>query len=468
MCLGSLDVKKIRIIKATLSNCINDLINNHRDILCKCPEKDFTRNRDFTAMKTISTLIRFESKNAESELIRILHCENSAKNINAAFLQQRKKLTEECFPYLFRQFSEALTHDKSLGICDKLCYGMHVLAADGSDVNVAYNPNDPLTYIEKKEKRGYNQIHLNAMYDVCTGMWMAASIQGIHKKQERKALVEMIGQLQNPEKCIITADRGYESYNVFAACKEVGAKFVIRLKDIESNGIISSHHFPDEEFDCSFSTTLTKKRTKETTTNTDTYTILPYYTDFDFFDSKEKTYNITLRIVRFRLPNGSYVAVATNLDKNKFSMEVIREIYHRRWSCEVGFRCLKYTIGLVNFHSWKMQYIKQEVFARLILHNFCSAVISTISPREQNKTEDVPTEDVSSVSEDKNDCEKKRGIAFTNAVTVCRELLDNNKAAFIKRAIQTIRAHTYEYKVNRTYTRNVKPKSNKPFGYKAS
>jgi hypothetical protein len=53
-----------------------------------------------------------------------------------------------------------------------------------------------------------------------------------------------------------------------------------------------------------------------------------------------------------------------------------------------------------------MQYIKQEVFARLILHNFCSAVISTISPREQNKTEDVPTEDVSSVSEDKNDCEK--------------------------------------------------------------
>ncbi len=134
----------------------------------------------------------------------------------------------------------------------------------------------------------------------------------------------------------------------------------------------------------------------------------------------------------------------------------------------MGFRCLKYTIGLVNFHSWKMQYIKQEVFARLILHNFCSAVISTISHREQNKTEDVPTEDVSSVSEDKNDCEKKRGIAFTNAVTVCRELLDNNKAAFIKRAIQTIRPHTYEYKVNRTYTRNVKPKSNKPFGYKAS
>ena len=317
MCLGSLDVRKIRRIKSILASCTDDLIENHRDILCRNPASDFTRERDFTARKTISTLLRFESKTAESDLIDILNCEKTARNINAAFLYQRRKLTDECFPFLFRSFTEAVAFDKTLGFKDRLCHGMHLLAGDGSDVNVAYNPNDPLTYIEKKGGRGYNQIHLNALYDVCTGMWMSANIQGIHKKQERRALVDMISQLKDIRKCIITADRGYESFNVFAACIEAGAKFVIRLKDIDSNGIISSYDLPDDEFDEYIVTTLTKRRTKETLGDIDTYTVLPFYTDFDFFDDKEKTYKIRLSIVRFCLPNGTYVAVATNLDDRR-------------------------------------------------------------------------------------------------------------------------------------------------------
>ena len=80
MCLGSLDVHKIKRIKSILTASMNDLVNNHRDILCKNPKCDFTRQRDFTAMKTISTLIRFESTNSESELINILNCEKSARN----------------------------------------------------------------------------------------------------------------------------------------------------------------------------------------------------------------------------------------------------------------------------------------------------------------------------------------------------------------------------------------------------
>ena len=467
MCLGSLDVHKIKRIKSILTASMNDLVNNHRDILCKNPKCDFTRQRDFTAMKTISTLIRFESTNSESELINILNCEKSARNINSAFLQQRRKLTDECFPYLFRSFTEALASDRTLGIRDMLCHGMHILAGDGSDVNVAYNPKDPLTFIAKQGKRGYNQIHLNALYDVCTGMWMSASIQGIHKKQERRALVDMISQLKDINKCIITADRGYESFNVFAACMEAGAKFVIRLKDIESNGILSAYDLPDDEFDEIIVTTLTKRRTKETLEDIDTYTVLPFYTDFDFFNNEDKTYKIRIRIVRFQLPNGEYVAVATNLEEKRFGLEAIRDIYHRRWGCEIGFRKLKYTIGLVNFHSWKMQYVQQEVFARLIMHNFCAAVVSSLSPSKLSEEDTADPEKQEYVTEsNKEEPSKTVGIAFTQAVTVCRKLLVNQGTVFIQNAINTIRAHTYESKAGRSYTRNVKPKSFKPFNHK--
>ena len=466
MCLGALDFRKVKKIRSILNSTIVDLIQNHRDILCQNPSRDFTRNRDFTPKKIFSTLLQFNSKNTESELIDICGCENSDRNINAAFLGQRKKLGDDCMPFLFRSFTNAISDEFYQTDIDDPLYGYHVLATDGSDVNIARNPHDPLTYIEKKGKRGYNQVHLNAIFDVSSNLCMAASIQGIHKKQERKAFVEMLHQLNCPGKAILTADRGYESFNIFAACKEIGAKFVIRLKDINSNGILSAYDLEDGEFNSYIYTKLTRSHANKFLKDPKTYTILSKKTDFDFFE-EDGTYEIWFRIVRFRLPNGKYVAVATNLEEDEFNIKSIAAIYKLRWGCETAFRKVKHTIGLVNFHSWKMQYIKQELFARLIMYNFCSAIVDAVKPDTfGSATDDVPLPE--SDGANKPEPKEKRGIAFSQAVTVCRKLLVKCTVSFVKDAIETIRAHIYISKTGRSYKRDVKPKSCVPFCYKPS
>ena len=45
------------------------------------------------------------------------------------------------------------------------------------------------------------------------------------------------------------ADRGYESFNIFAHLILKGMYFVIRMKKINSNGILSAYDLPDSEFD---------------------------------------------------------------------------------------------------------------------------------------------------------------------------------------------------------------------------
>lgn len=461
MCLGSTDLSRVRKVKALLEETIDDLILNHREVLCKNPSKDFIRNRDFTPEKIISTLLRYGSRNAESELIDILECQDTARNINAAFLQQRKKLGEDCMSWLFRSYTEAVFDMPALGFDKYLVKGRFILGCDGSDVNVAYNPNDPETFIPKKGKRGYNQIHLNALYDVCTGAWMSANVQGIHKKHERKALVDMIAQLKYAKQAIITADRGYESFNVFAACMESGASYVIRLKDIESNGIISVYDLPDDEFDTYISTKLTKRHTKETKSHPEIYTIIPHYTDFDFFND-EQIYEISVRIVRFKLPSGSFVCLATNLSEDEFTIADLADLYRLRWGCEIGFRKLKYTIGLVNFHSWKREYIMQELYARLVLFNFCAFTVKAIDDSASTPFMD------SDKDEGSRKAEKRKGTAFSQAVTVCRKLLVNKSLKFIKQAIETIKAHTFSVKSDRAFKRKVKPQSSKPFVHKPS
>ena len=112
------------------------------------------------------------------------------------------------------------------------------------------------------------------------------------------------------------ADSGYESFNTFAHLIRKGMYFVIRMKDINSNGILSSYDLPDSEFDTHIRTTLTRRHTKETLGNPNTYTILQPSTDFDFLDENCMYYDIEFRIVRVRLDNGTISVLPPIFQKN--------------------------------------------------------------------------------------------------------------------------------------------------------
>ena len=81
----------------------------------------------------------------------------------------------------------------------------------------------------------------------------------------------------------------------------------------------------------SLKTPLTRRHTKETVGNPDIYTILRPSTDFDFLDENCRYYDISFRIVRIRLENGSYICIATNLQEEEFSPEEIKKLYKMRW-----------------------------------------------------------------------------------------------------------------------------------------
>jgi len=70
-------------------------------------------------------------------------------------------------------------------------------------------------------------------------------------------MCDMIDRYPGHSKTLFIADRGYENYNIFAHVQENGMFYLIRAKDITSNGIVSSlkNHLPDdqESFDTSVS-----------------------------------------------------------------------------------------------------------------------------------------------------------------------------------------------------------------------
>ena len=97
----------------------------------------------------------------------------------------------------------------------------------------------------------------------------------------------------------------------------------------------------------------------------------------------ESPYRMKLRIVRFRISNtgndaNDYETIVTSLDRTAFPLEEIKCLYHLRWGIETSFRELKYVIGLRHIHTKKDDVALQEIYARLIMYNFCECITMAV------------------------------------------------------------------------------------------
>lgn len=96
------------------------------------------------------------------------------------------------------------------------------------------------------------------------------------------------------------------------------------------------------------------------------------------------TYDLLFRIVRFPIADDSYECIVTNLPAEEFPSEHIRLLYYAKWVIKRSFRKLKYTIGLSNFHTCRPDYIKQEIWAKLIAYNMTETLINQTIIKKRN------------------------------------------------------------------------------------
>lgn len=275
------------------------------------PGIDFSRNRKISFRDYVLAMIQMQSKSLPNEVLDYFGHTVDAPT-KSAFIQQRDKFLPEGWDYLFHSF---VTECRSFNTI--LHQGYRLLAADGSDVNISRNPEDEETFIHEGEC-GYNAIHVNALYDILNHTYTDFLEQGKKKLHERQALNSMIDRYDDPVPAILMADRGYESFNVFAHLIWKAMKFVIRMKDISSNGILGAYDLPDGEFDERIETTLTRRHTKETLSDPNKYTILTPVTDFDYLDTNCRYYDIMFRIVRIQVSENQFICLATNSRRRLF------------------------------------------------------------------------------------------------------------------------------------------------------
>ena len=319
-----------------------------------------------------------ESKSLSNELINAFDAIADLPSASA-FVQQRCKIRPEAFKTIFTGFASKITTATPTDI--------RILAVDGSDVHIATNPDDLSSFHPGANgQKPYNLLHLNALYDLKQHIYTDAVIQGRKDWDEHGALQEMVDN-SDILNALIIADRGYESYNNIAHIQEKGWFFLIRIKDGKS-GIKDGLELPKScEFDEKFSLKLTRSKKNEVKIllkDKNHYRFIPSTHTFDYLTKRPSRkapvefYELNFRIVRFKLSDEVYESVITNLDANDYPAEKLKEMYSLRWGIETSFRDLKYTTGMLNFHSKKVMCIHQEIYAHMIMYNFAEMITSHV------------------------------------------------------------------------------------------
>lgn len=426
-----------------------ELIVNQMDVDKKSyvfnSKTSFTRNRKLNFAETLKFIVQCGTSSIQNELGKYfdygLHMPTAA-----AFVKQRAKIPSTTFKYLFNKFTESFSYKM------KTFNKRRVIAVDGSDVIILPNHDEPEMCIKIKEKKAYGKMHLNALFDVLNGIYTDCHIDNNSKSYESRAFVSLLGNCSYAGQCIFLADRGYEGFNTFAHMIEKGAQFVFRVKDIDSNRILSGLDLPDSEFDMTVTKVLVPNAKAFRLADVPQGASVSYIRSdarhhFDFFTEAKPYYFMELRILRFKLPNGEYEALITNIPKQEACKKKIIGLYNMRWSIETSFRALKHNIGMIYFHSKKKEFIKQEIYAKLLVYNFCAFIAAFSKPR------------------DKKHKKHAYKINLAAAIGVCTTFLRKNDSQI--QVDELIQKLLIPVRHNRSAPRKIKNQSARYFQYRA-
>ncbi len=400
----------------------------------KDPSRDFSRKRKLDFHSLISLILAMETGSIRDELLKYFHYDSDAIS-SSGFLQQRQKLSADVFPTILKELNRHYPYNLY-----KEKY--QLLAVDGSSFTYTRCPQDTDAYFppDGKTTRGYNQCHLVPTFDLLSKRYLDCIVQPIRKKNEFQALSMLIDSYEyQPEIVpIFIADRGFHALNVFAHAIEHNAFFLIRATDIKTSRLLA-HDLPEdkETYDVRIKRILTKSASKRKRLHPESehlYKRIDKEVAFDYISDENPEYAISLRVLRIKISDGCYENIITNLPENEFPAEEICRLYHLRWGIETSFRELKHVIGATNFHSKKKEFIILQLWARLLLYNFCSIITAKAVIDKEGR---------------KHDCQ----VNYSAAYKACIYFLRLGREEDPIDIESLIRRNTLPIRPNRSYTR---------------
>ena len=324
-------------VKRKINSIIEEMSDKHW-LFSSNPGHDFMRQSlgKLSFADTMRLVLTMGKGTSSTEMIRFFNMNADRIPSQSAFIQRRNQISLAAFRYLFDEFSTSFpqTTHKFKDYCILAADGCHIVYATNEMIIEDYNVPRMIDH------KGYNHMHLNGFVDVISKAFLDIVIQPGQQPDERAALHSMLDNFEPDDQ---------------------------------------------DEFDVTIRRFFTDKYTNIMKKQSTVYHYMNPNKNIPHFkpllDSSNLAY-LSFRVLKLKVDENSYEYVITNLPFS-FDLEDIKACYHWRWGAEISFRYLKHAAGLLYFHSRKPDFLKQEIYASLVIYNFGIFLANKAS--EENK-----------------------------------------------------------------------------------
>lgn len=158
-------------------------------------------------------------------------------------------------------------------------------------------------------------------------------------------------------KFITIYDRGYVSLELMLNTEEMGSKYLIRLK--KNSFIKQKKYITDGDGIIKVNWTNTR---------------LNRIRDEKLRKKAKDNKFLEIRIVEVKLKSGEIELLATNLTKEEFTKDELKQLYGQRWEIETGFKKLKTLVRIEEFTGNRRIIIEQDFYAHIFIYNLANAI----------------------------------------------------------------------------------------------
>jgi len=406
----------------------------------------FSRNRKLDKVTMVKALCLMGGNSLRKELYDFPGLNVSA----SSFSERRAAIPSELLYYVLRRFANTETDNDAF-----LYKGRQLIAVDGVNFNTALNKDTPsFMPAPNTAKGGYNQYKATVMVDLLSNQTVDMVLYPISRQNEHAGAAFMVAW-NDFQPCVVICDRLYASYPLIADFKEKGMDFVIRTK--QNAGVLKPiQALSMKELDADIEFVLTDSQSQESKAKGHIYVSTgskrgkvnsprTYVSRFAY----PLPYEMRLRVVRGRLPNGDLETLLTSLPRDEFSSAEVMELYRLRWREEIFFRHIKYDCGASRMKCKKEDYSRQELYGHFIASAAVWKIINGIA------------------LEQKSDNAYEYKINIKMATYLVKKFLATPDASG-EQLIADMSRYLVQVKPDRANERNLHPTSFVPFNYRVA
>lgn len=270
------------------------------------------------------------------------------------YLQQRKRLNPEIFPYLNRRYLMDFYHSEE----PKLWKGYLLAAVDGSKAEVPNSKENRETFGNsgnQHSKTGQVRALVSGIYDILNHFYLDIEIEHISVSEIElaKRNLKHLRELEIRQPVLAVFDRGYPSIEFIDFLEMEGIHYLIRLSSNDYKAERGRMQSEDGKVILKHSSArLQKIRQKHP----------------ERYERMKRKGETTVRVSKSTLPSGNELVLMTNLP-DTIAAEELADLYYQRWEIEKKYHTLKNKMKFESVTGKASVYVYQDFWSQILVYN---------------------------------------------------------------------------------------------------